>query len=1043
MAKAVVAGSAGEPATYSSLASSRSNAESTSRSTPSPQAKIARPYSAGKHETIWNLCAAGTAVTILALILYSVFNLQLDTKGCRPIFMAPSYTLLKDFNTSHSRLASKYSLYLYREMGYPSPAEVRKSLYSLYHLDGVPVLFIPGNAGSYRQARSIAAEATRVYFDTLNEKGTYGGENSRHLDFFTADFNEDFTAFHGVTLLDQADYLNDAVSYILSLYSANHDSNRQFVPSSVIVLGHSMGGIVARTMLTLPNYREDSMNTIITLSTPHAVVPATFDSEMVKLYEKVNKYWRDSFTKSSSGQNPLSSIALISIAGGKLDDTVPSDYASVSSFLPPTNGFTVFTSSIPNVWTGIDHLAIVWCDQCRKAIAKALLAIVDTKMPGQTKDLETRLHIFRERFLTGLEASAVQQEPPLYDVSLLLSGASISDRLRKGNRAMLRRAEEQSWVFSIPADSQASHLRLLTDGTISSAEDEDQISILLCRAQSQNPQQSQYRVKMSIGEGDDVLPLTCADLQYSTAILPASTIKSKYSYDGPTFSYINHNRTDLSQSEYLVVLDYRSSFKSEEFIFTELANSRAQTYELDPGSLNNFLNGSKLDLETSSGSFHEIKINGASSSLISYKLSLLSDPRCDYSATFSPLLRQFIEDPYESKYFPNVKDKELSFHGLAPFVPVVETQGQDHDLRLNIWLDPTCPSTIQVRVKVDVLGSLGNLVMRYRTALASFPLAIAAVILLIQFRIYNNTGVFVTFGDALYVYLQKYAVFGMIISALLPFVFDRLPHQSALLFKNSGYGEADVIQRNLKEATLYLGSYDLSMSLLGPLFVVISSGLNAGLYYAVLCCLYISSKLVGLIRKKREELLPRPWTSAVIRLLAQSTLVVAYAPYQLAFVISLLVHCWTCIKAFRLRGGPGTLAATNFPKFAISILVLLLWLLPINVPILVVWIHGLPMQWTTPFSSDHNPLYTLPISMMVEILAASRLVPPTGKPFSTVTSCILIFLTVFACIYGMMRAYGLHEIINVLCGWLVLLYFVSDDRRRVGSHTGSHSRKEL
>lgn len=279
---------------------------------------------------------------------------------------------------------------------------------------GVPVLFIPGNAGSYKQVRPIAAEAARYFKNAAAKDESLLEAGQRGLDFFTVDFNEDITAFHGQTMLDQAEYLNEAVSYILSLY---HDSRKSTMdsdlpdPSSVILFGHSMGGIVARTMLIMPNYQSNSINTIITMSAPHARPPAPFDKQIVDTYDDINNYWRKSFSAKWANNNPLWHVTLVSIAGGGLDTIVPSDYASISSLVPDTHGFTVFTSSIPNVWVGVDHLAILWCDQLMKVVARSMLDIVDVKRPGQTKARAERMRIFKKWYLTGMEPIAEKTLP--------------------------------------------------------------------------------------------------------------------------------------------------------------------------------------------------------------------------------------------------------------------------------------------------------------------------------------------------------------------------------------------------------------------------------------------------------------------------------------------------------------------------------------------------------------------------------------------------------------------------------------------------------
>lgn len=55
------------------------------------------------------------AIVCLSTILHSYVSRQLDAKGCRMSYMRPSFAKLSDFDTEHTRFASKYSTYLYRE----------------------------------------------------------------------------------------------------------------------------------------------------------------------------------------------------------------------------------------------------------------------------------------------------------------------------------------------------------------------------------------------------------------------------------------------------------------------------------------------------------------------------------------------------------------------------------------------------------------------------------------------------------------------------------------------------------------------------------------------------------------------------------------------------------------------------------------------------------------------------------------------------------------------------------------------------------------
>lgn len=291
------------------------------------------------------------------------------------------------------------------------------------------MLFLPGNAGSYKQGRSLASEAAYYYHNVLRHDQERLKAGGRSLDFFLADFNEDMAAFHGQTLLDQAEYVNDALAYIVSLYQdprrPGRDPNLPD-PSSVILIGHSMGGIVARAVLTMANYQANTVNTIITMSTPHARPPVTFDSDLSHTYKQVNSYWREAYSQRWANNNPLWHVTLVSIAGGGGDSIVPSDYTSLSSLVPETHGFTVFATTMPNVWTGMDHLSIAWCDSFRKTVVHSLFDVIDVRRPTQTKQRADRMSYFKKWYLTGMESDA---ERMLSQTSKYCLGSELSTHL--------------------------------------------------------------------------------------------------------------------------------------------------------------------------------------------------------------------------------------------------------------------------------------------------------------------------------------------------------------------------------------------------------------------------------------------------------------------------------------------------------------------------------------------------------------------------------------------------------------------------------------
>lgn len=218
---------------------------------------------------------------------------------------------------------------------------------------------------------------------------------------FAADFNEDFSAFHAATLREQAEFLADAIPYILSLYE---DATGRPRPTSVILLAHSMGGIASRLAFLQPDFKPGSVKTIVTFSTPHAVPPVSFDSSLEQVYTDINEHWRTELSRNNSN---LADVLLISIAGGTADTTVASDYSAISSFTPVSNGFTVFTTSVPTLFSPVDHLAMVWCDQLRKRVIQALFKGIDGSKPTKSRSLDERLSAMKFELVNGLVDTAL------------------------------------------------------------------------------------------------------------------------------------------------------------------------------------------------------------------------------------------------------------------------------------------------------------------------------------------------------------------------------------------------------------------------------------------------------------------------------------------------------------------------------------------------------------------------------------------------------------------------------------------------------------
>ncbi|XP_069692336.1 GPI inositol-deacylase [Periplaneta americana] len=270
-----------------------------------------------------------------------------------------------------ARKYSRYGLYAYGE-GHMTE-RLRHMRFS-----GIPVLFIPGNSGSHKQVRSLASVSLRK---TLNSHAPF------HFDYFTVDLNEEYSALFGGVLKDQRDFVHHCLHRILELYQYNKNK-----PSSVILIGHSMGGMVAKGLFLDPNFDKNLVRVIITLVTPHMSPVLALDSYIAKYYDQVNSYWIANRRQGWEGN--LSHVTLASIGGGHRDILVRSGltYAEEADI-------NVVSTAMPTVWRSTDHLCSVWCKELVLVIVRALHDIVNLTTKQVTENALERKLVFQYHML--------------------------------------------------------------------------------------------------------------------------------------------------------------------------------------------------------------------------------------------------------------------------------------------------------------------------------------------------------------------------------------------------------------------------------------------------------------------------------------------------------------------------------------------------------------------------------------------------------------------------------------------------------------------
>ncbi|XP_053136263.1 GPI inositol-deacylase isoform X2 [Hemicordylus capensis] len=341
------------------------------------------------------LCGA-LAVLVLLGVRDVLFLYEENRCSMTYMFEYPEYLKIK-LPRKISRRYPAYELYLYGEGSY---AEENRNLL----LTGIPVLFLPGNAGSFKQVRSLGSIALRKAEDL---------DFKYHFDVFSVNFNEELVALYGGSLQRQTRFVHECIKVILKLYKG-----REFAPRSVALVGHSMGGLVARALLTLKNFKAELLTVVVTQATPHMAPVMPLDQYLTDFYTAVNHNW---ILKAQEIRN----LTTLSVAGGFRDYQVRSGLAFLPRSNQPNCALSVVSSGVPRVWASTDHLSIVWCKELILATVRAFFDLIDENTKQITEDPHKRMLVLNHHFLRHPAKFLGEQPEPLSELTGALTWVQI------------------------------------------------------------------------------------------------------------------------------------------------------------------------------------------------------------------------------------------------------------------------------------------------------------------------------------------------------------------------------------------------------------------------------------------------------------------------------------------------------------------------------------------------------------------------------------------------------------------------------------------
>jgi hypothetical protein len=350
-------------------------------------------------------------ITTIFILSYAWFIVlshrdRVDSNQCEMTFMRPSFHKLEfEEDVGGGKLNEKYAVYRYKEDDYYSfdddysNNKKKKKIKKVITLG----LFVPGNGGDYKQVRSIAHWShalRRHYFQEFvttsssaeeeeEEEEEVNNNNERFVDhyieWYAMDFKEELSAFDADVMERQVEAARFVLENFFVKRIRNNDENKNeeeyLVSANVVVVGHSMGGLVAkyaafhkRTSSRADDDDDDdaiSRVFVTTLATPHAFHPGAFS-----LSSFMNHAWRKYLSllllergEKNTTMKTRREVELLSVNGGIRDwqvSGIDASFVRVRKTDEKKNVKTVMTR------TSCDHLAICWCKQVVLSLAVQL-----------------------------------------------------------------------------------------------------------------------------------------------------------------------------------------------------------------------------------------------------------------------------------------------------------------------------------------------------------------------------------------------------------------------------------------------------------------------------------------------------------------------------------------------------------------------------------------------------------------------------------------------------------------------------------------------
>lgn len=256
------------------------------------------------------------AVCLLALCVVSASTSS--SNRCLMSYMHPLYTVVHDLTVPANRQPWPYSVVHYRDGRVPVET----------HQGSVPkptlvVLYIPGNAGSYKQVRSLGSNLLM--------------RRQRPVAIYALDLKEELSAISDGVMQRQAEFAQHVLAWL----------RHQHAAAAFVLVGHSVGGLIARLLAS--RFSSD-VHLVVTLATPH-----------IPLAHLPLRWVYKQLAHVSAAR-----VAMVSLNGGTGDWQVTEESTWI---LNHSTSLSLSARDLRGVWLETDHQCITWCRQIMDNVA--------------------------------------------------------------------------------------------------------------------------------------------------------------------------------------------------------------------------------------------------------------------------------------------------------------------------------------------------------------------------------------------------------------------------------------------------------------------------------------------------------------------------------------------------------------------------------------------------------------------------------------------------------------------------------------------------